>query len=199
MAKTGPDFSAIGRRSKRKGKTYERRCAKLLTEYTGVGFRKTPSSGGFNKFGGVKIREELFCGDLICDSQNFIFCVEAKNRNEFKFEAVLKNSSTAAFTKWWYQCLDDAKRVGLLPILFFKPDNQADFIAVDEAGFKACGLPKDIPAMIFKIYDNPITFKLRDRETKSDIEIVATLPNPIIINWKDFVKYGDPTKLFKKE
>lgn len=192
------DFSKIGKKSKRKGKTYERRCAKLLTEFTGIGFRSTPSSGGFNKFGGVTIREELFCGDLICDDQNFIFCVEAKNREEFSFEAVLKNPNTAAFTKWWYQCLEDAKRVELLPILFFKPDNQADFVAINADGFIACGLPKSMPAMILKVYDKPITFKIRDRETKTNIEVTAKLPNPIILNWKDVVKYGDPTKFFKR-
>jgi hypothetical protein len=199
MAKPKPNYSAIGRKSKRKGKTYERRCAKLLTEFTGFGFRSVPSSGGFNKFGGVKIREELFCGDLICDSPDFKFCVEAKNREEFSFTTILKNAQTAAFTKWWYQCLEDAKTVKLLPILFFKPDYQADFIALDADGFVQCGLPKSIPTIVLKVYDEDITFKTKDRKTKTNIEVTTRLPNPIIINWKDFVKHSKPSNLFKGE
>ena len=125
-----PDYSKIGKRSKRKGKTYERRCSKILMEFTGCGFRSTPGSGGFNKQGGVAIREELFCGDLICDKSTFRYCVEAKNRENFSFTALLKSPETASFTKWWYQCVTDAEVVGLEPLMFFKPNNRDDFIVM---------------------------------------------------------------------
>ena len=187
------DYSAIGKRSKRKGKTYERRTAKLLTEFTGVGFRKTPSSGGFNRFGGVSIREELFCGDVISDSHDFRFCVEAKNREEFTFEGILKNPNTAPFTLWWYQCCDDAKRVGLKPILFFKPDNQADFIAVNALDFKD-GLKK-VKRLSLNVYDGSLlTLKIRDGKSIDLVE--TTLVDPCIINWKDFVKAYGPEVMF---
>lgn len=187
------DFSAVGRKSKRKGKTYERRAAKLLTEYTGVNFRKTPSSGGFNKFGGVAIREELFCGDVISDSKDFKYCIEAKNREEFTFESILKNPSTAPFTIWWYQCCDDAKRVSMLPMMFFKPDSQADFIVVRPSDFPD-NLQK-VPHFKLSVYDNnPLSIKIRDG--KQAIVIDVELEDPCIINWKDFVKTYPAEEMF---
>lgn len=178
------DRSAVGRRSKRKGKTYERRTAKLLSEATEVGFRKTPGSGGFNKQGGVQIREELFCGDVICDQPNFAFCVEAKNRKSFSFVGILKNPHTAAFTSWWYQCCQDAGEVDLLPILFFKPDNQADFIALTKKGMDKLGLWND-DYMVLQLYeDKLLTFKIKDRWSKKTTEVECELPVPYILNWK---------------
>ena len=178
------DHSAVGRRSKRKGKTYERRTAKLLSEATGVGFRKTPGSGGFNKQGGVQIRDEMFCGDVICDQPDFAFCVESKNRKTFSFTGILKNPDTAAFTSWWYQCCQDAGEVGLLPILFFKPDNQADFIAVDKRGMDQLGLWMDDHFTLSLYEDKLLTFKVKDRWSKKTEEIECELPVPYILNWK---------------
>lgn len=174
------DRSAVGRRSKRKGKTYERRCASLLTEFTGVNFRSTPASGGFNKQG-VTIRQELFCGDVICDRKDFLFCVEAKNRLSFSFESILKNPDTSPFTSWWYQCLDDAKSTKMLPILFFKPDNAADFVALTEDGIKQIEA-ENLPHFVIK-YNSKLTVKHYDELIK-DVE----LPIPYIYNWKDISK-----------
>ena len=191
MAKSKPDHSAIGRRSKRKGKTYERRCAKILTEFTGINFRPTPASGGFNKQG-VTIREELFCGDLICDSPNFRFCIEAKNREEFSFTALLKKPQTAAFTKWWWQCTDDAQRVGLFPLLFFKPDNNADFVVMTKDQF--LDICPQVPAFILDIYDGPMTIKVTKDRVKQ--EVTVTLPTPVVMDWKQFVSHCDPGVMF---
>lgn len=187
------DWSKIGKRSKRRGKTYERRCAKLLMEFTSVNFRPTPASGGFNKQGAV-IREELFCGDLICDRSDFRFCIEAKNRESFSFVSILKNPNTAAFSEWWWQCLDDAKRTKLHPILFFKPNNRDDFIALDGEGLAVTSYKGNY----FKInvYDNPVTLKIKDR-SKKVTEITTTLPTPYIINWKDFVAETNSEVMFK--
>lgn len=187
------DYSAQGRRSKRRGKTYERRCAKILSEFTSIGFRSTPASGGFNKFGGTVIREELFCGDVICDSPHFRYCVEAKNREEFSFTAILKNQHTAAFTKWWHQCVEDAKSVNLEPLMFFKPNVQDDFMVMSLNEYSAnFGNPK---AAFFAIhaYVEPVTFNL-DKDTK----ITTKLPVPMMINWKTFVEHHDPKHMFKE-
>lgn len=176
--------SAIGKRSKRRGKTYERRTAKLLSEATGTNFRSTPGSGGFNKQGGVQIREELFCGDVIADNPNFAFCVEAKNRKSFSFTGILKNPETAAFTSWWYQCCSDATAVNMLPIMFFKPDNQADFIAVDKSGMDQLKA-WDLDHFVLQLYDEKLlTFKIKNRTTKKTEIVKCRLPVPYILNWK---------------
>jgi hypothetical protein len=188
------DWAKVGRKAKRKGKTYERRCAKLLTEWTGVNFRKTPGSGGFNKQGGVVIREELFCGDLICDRSDFKFCVEAKNRQEFNFNAILKNPNTAAFTKWWWQCNDDAARMSLMPILFFKPNNVDDFIALDFSALSMFGYTGR--RFMLDCYGSPVTFTMTTKDKKKET-ITAKLSIPFIINWKEFAAEVDPSIAFR--
>ena len=103
------DHSAIGRRAKGKGSSYERRVAKFLMELTGVNFRKTPASGGFGKQG-VIVAEHAFTGDIICDRPDFKFSVECKNRaNDFSFAQILSVPDKAPFTIWWHQTVEDAK------------------------------------------------------------------------------------------
>jgi hypothetical protein len=186
------DYSAQGRRSKRKGKTYERRVAKILKEFTSVEFRSTPSSGGFNKFGGATIREELFCGDVIADDATFRYCVEAKNREEFSFTSILKSPETAAFTRWWHQCVEDANTVGLEPLMFFKPNRADDFVVMTLTEYnKHYGNPK-VPFYAIHAYINPITIK-----PEKDLEITVKLPVPVMIDWKAFIKHHDPKSMFR--
>lgn len=195
-----PDYSSIGRRSKRRGKTYERRCAEILHKFTGIGFRSTPGSGGFNKFGGVTIREDLFCGDLICDRNDFRFCVEAKNRESFTFESILKNPVTAPFTSWWYQCLEDAKAVSLSPLMFFKPDKQADcavFALSDWEHFQFTDNQVP-PHFVVNAYNfqQPVVLRISSRRGTSQVQ-VSSLATPVIVEWKSFTAACNPTQLFK--
>ena len=193
------DWSKVGRKAKRRGKTYERRCAKILTEYTSINFRKTPGSGGFNKQGGVSIREELFCGDLICDSSNFRYCVEAKNRDSFSFTAILKSPKTAVFTKWWYQCVEDAKMVGLEPLMFFKPNIRDDFIIITKTEwftkYDKC------PYIELGCFKEPLTFTITQKDAKGKkekIEITTKLPDAVMVDWKQFIASHDPKLMFKE-
>jgi hypothetical protein len=190
MAKT--NFSAVGKRSKRRGNTYERRCAKLLTEFTGVGFRRVPTSGAFNKQGTTVIREELFYGDCVCDREDFLFCIEAKNQKAFNFQTILKNPATACFTAWWYQCCRDATLARKTPMLFFKPDNQADFVAVPEKWYDLGWYTG--PHFKIDCYRAPLTIKL-----KKEDPVTVGLPTPYVINWKDLIENVDSGVLFGKD
>lgn len=199
MSKT-VDHSKIGKRSKRKGKTYERRCAKILTEFTGVNYRSTPGSGGFNKFGGVTIREELFCGDLICDSPDFRYCIEAKNRESFSFTALLKSPSTAAFTKWWHQCVTDAKAVGLEPLMFFKPNNRDDFIVMTKEEWFPRYNHLECPHLTIMCYTQPLTLSIEKKDAKGKRikeTITTKLPEAVMVDWKQFIAHCDPKLMFK--
>lgn len=193
------DHSKIGRRSKRKGKTYERRVGKLLTDFTQINFRSVPGSGGFNKFGGVSIREELFCGDVICDSQDFKFCVEAKNRKTFDFNSVLKNPNTAAFSEWWYQCNQDAKSVSLDPLMFFKPDHAADFIAITYQTFLELQLtsPTLLNHFVLNTYSDPVTLKIKSAERRVTEKITTQLPIPYVLDWNEVIAKCSKSVFFK--
>jgi hypothetical protein len=167
----------MGAKSKQKGNRYERRCAKLLHEFTGVNFRKVPASGGFNKFGGQVVAEHAFSGDVICDRKDFLFSVEAKSQKVFSFVAMLKNPSKCAFTDWWKQCVDDAKKVSKFPMLIFKPDTTEDFVALTTEGYFCLGLV-GVPCMHIDIYDG------------------TDIPAPKILRWKTLVQETGPEKMF---
>jgi hypothetical protein len=207
MNTTKTDHSKVGKRSKRKGKTYERRCAKILKEFTDVNFRSTPGSGGFNKQG-VSIREELFCGDLISDSPKFRYCIEAKNRESFSWTAILKSPDTAEFTKWWHQCVEDAKGVNLEPLLFFKPNNRDDFIVMTKIEWSNLlhrYLKKHkshllCPVIELGCYDTPLTFTVEEKDQKGKKvkkTVTTKLPTAVMVDWKQFVKHHDPKLMFK--
>ena len=197
MNKDGPDYSKNGKRSKRKGNTYERRCAKLLMEFTSVNFRRVPASGGFNKHSGATIREELFCGDLICDNPNFLFCVEAKNRKSYSLEAVIKSPATAELTKWWLQCVNDANTAKLLPLMFFKPNRSDDFIAVCDEGYnilvREC---PSIPHIRLRAFREPLDIKYKNNRVVETITI--KLPEPIIIDWKAISEHCTGSDMFAR-
>jgi len=193
------DWSSIGRRSKRRGKTYERRCAKILMDFTSTNFRSTPASGGFNKQGGVVIREELFCGDLICDNPDFRYCIEAKNREDFSFVALLKNPSTASFTKWWYQCVMDARLVKLKPLMFFKPNNRDDFVVMTLGEWDRYYAHEDCSYFEINCYNKPLTFTVEEKNSKGKKvkkEITKKLPSVVMVDWKQFVRYHKPEQMF---
>ena len=166
----------MGAKSKQKGNRYERRCAKLLSEFTGVNFRKVPASGGFNKFGGQVVAEHAFSGDVICDKKEFMFSVEAKSQKAFSFVAMLKSPETAKFTEWWKQCVEDAKRVAKLPMLIFKPDSQEDFVAISEMGTIRLDIPSQVPRFSIETYND--------------------LPTPKIFRWKTLEAEINPEKMF---
>jgi hypothetical protein len=132
----------------------------------------------------------LFYGDCICDRQDFLFCIEAKNQKVFNFQAILKNPSTADFTAWWYQCVRDSHQAKKLPMLFFKPDNQADFIAIEESWYNLGWYTG--PHFKVDCYRKPVTIKL-----KREDPITITLPTPYVINWKELTKNIAPNILFR--
>lgn len=189
------DWSKIGRRSKRKGKSGEYRIAKMLSEYTGRGFRRTPSSGGFNKQGGVVIAEHKFCGDVICSDQYFLFCVEMKNRpNDFGLNQILNSPDKAPFTSWWHQTIEDAKAVSLLPLLFFKPNVNNYLVGVTDEGLDQLCYPNPKPRVRIDIFREELVIKIRDgKETK---EVSVVLPPCVVIGWNHIKKYINPDNFF---
>lgn len=194
------DHSKIGRRSKRKGKRYESRVAKLLTDFTKVNFRKIPSSGGFNKFGGVVVAKHVFTGDVCCDNSSFKYSVEAKNRQDINIATIIKNPSTSPLSKYWYQCVEDANSNNKKPIMFFKPNNQSDFICISQKDDVYDKL-KNSNHLCVNVYNSPVFMSVIARGSKGQKLGVSSkdvsLPNFIIIDWELFIKYVVPQDLFE--
>ena len=59
---------------KAKGGVYERKIAKLMTEWTGVKFERVPASGGLHWK-----KDNRVYGDIVCNDPTFPFVVECKN------------------------------------------------------------------------------------------------------------------------
>ena len=190
------DRSAIGRRSKNKGKAGERRTAQMLMTYTKKNFRRIPCSGSFSKIG-VPVAGHVFSGDVICDDANFCFSVENKNSPaKFSFQQLAASPRTAAFTEWWVQCCQDAKLAKRLPLLIFKPcisstaTVAAEHVALNLAGLNHLKYPVDAPKIILDLYHAPIVVEY-DNE---DITIQPEMP--YIINWRSIQKHVDPERFF---
>lgn len=170
------DRSKVGKKSKRKGKKYESRVSSLLTNFTGVKFRRVPCSGGFNKTGGRVILEHIFSGDVICEDRQFRYSIEAKYRKDISLTALLKNPKTAALAKYWKQCVDDANSNKLKPMMFFKPNTNSDWVCLSIEDAKYVGL-------------------LKAKHMR--LEVFNDLPNILLVDWHEFIEFVNPESLFK--
>lgn len=164
------DWTKVARKSKNKGKYGEKRTAELLMKWSGVAFRRTPNSGGYNKAGGVVIAGHRFCGDVICDDPNFAFCVEVKNRpDDFQLSTIATAPSSAQFSDWWYQCLDDGMRTTLMSLLSFKcglsGNSQIpnDFLAVTKRVLEHLEYPPDAPKFVLDSFNQPVWIEVTEK------------------------------------
>lgn len=177
------DFSKIGKRSRRKGGDYERKICHILTDYTGVKFRRAPRSGALLREG--KINGSFVSGDLICD-KDFQFSIECKNRKNINIESVLKSPQTSELLEAWFQCVYDANIASKNPLLFFYMSSvRKDYVATDN--FQ---LFNNVPFMTIGNLNGPFTFTIENKEIT-----INELPNMHIITIDDF-KQIDPDLLF---
>lgn len=196
------DQSAVGKKSKRKGKTYEAHVASLLTQFTNTSFRRVPSSGGFNKTGGVVVATQIFTGDVFCDNPDFKFSVEAKNRKDISLTALLRDPTSAKLTKYWYQCVEDAKNNNRKPIMFFKPNTNYDWVCLTIEDSDKFGLKPESSAIYLGIhvYSEAINLSviIRDKKGKriGKEKKNVIVPNFNILDWHELTKHVKPEWLF---
>lgn len=125
---------------KRKGNDYERKIAKLFTEWWGEPFYRTPNSGGLG-WQGKKI-----AGDLITPD-NFPFVVECKKEENWNFEQIIEGRGI--FYKWWEQVIRDAKKVEKLPLLVFSKNHSNDYIALYKKIYEHMFRSNNLPPSLF--------------------------------------------------
>lgn len=103
--------------SKRKGSKNERAIAKQFSEWTGLEFSRTPSSGGLRWK-----RQDDTVGDIVCTDkkkQYFRFCVEAKFHEDINFNSLIGNNKSDII-KFWIQSQEEAVRSSKIPLLFMR-------------------------------------------------------------------------------
>lgn len=103
--------------SRTKGNRNELRLAKLLSEWVGVEFHRTPMSGGLHWKKDNRIE-----GDIVAPVDfNFPFTVEAKCGQEMRYDfGKLLTEFDSQILKAWQQAQDQANATDKLPLLCFR-------------------------------------------------------------------------------
>ena len=105
-----------GRASKDCGSDFERKVAKILSEWWDAPFRRTPNSGGWDKQS--TDGQVLAAGDLIpAEGSGFPFCVECKHRKEHLNMFARQNETSDCMYDWWCQSWNNSQVIGKAPLL----------------------------------------------------------------------------------
>lgn len=124
------DQSRIGRSNVSRSKAHERRIAHLLTDWSGVPFRRRRVEGR-----DTAVRVVELVADVIPCVGDFHFSIEAKCGRDFSLDGLMATPLVSCFTGWWHQACYDAQLVSgdlgrtVLPMMFFKPHPNWDWVA----------------------------------------------------------------------
>lgn len=177
--------------SRNKGSGYERKVAKMMTDWWGGGnFSRVPASGGLH-WG----NDQRVAGDIIPPPEsNFPFVTECKKREEWTMEHILLNIGQPK--TWWEQVVLDARRVNLVPYLIFSRNRAKDFVMIpyDETLYSQLEkLNDDVMATQVK-YDN-----IREEEQVFDVivttfETLSEVPKETILEYTERVDWDRHNK-----
>ena len=112
--------------SKNKGNTHERNVAKMLSDWAGAKFMRTPMSGAIHNFHDKRVVSDIVAPLSIGE---WPFSIECKN-TENSWEINTFVEGTAEFWKQWKQCLDDSIREDLCPMLVFTKNYRDIYMAI---------------------------------------------------------------------
>lgn len=133
-------------------KDQELLAAKLLGQWWGHPFRRTPGSGGWAA-GGHRASAS-FHGDIVAPPEaKFPFSVEIKSY--CSFDIYLSLYGTPQLFGFWEQCKTDAKRVNKRPFLLVKEDRKEWIMALSAVDFKHLERHldrHDVPTMALRYY-----------------------------------------------
>jgi len=126
-----------GRKSKNKGKSYERDVANFLSELYGESFTRVPYSGAF--VGGQNIKRTAtlsedqtrgYKGDIHPGPSFPKLVIEAKNYAEFSWPSLALNKTSAQLDDWIQQAIDSCEP-GDMWLLCIKITRQGQFVLWD--------------------------------------------------------------------
>lgn len=202
---TKADQSKTGKSNVRRGKTLERRVAKLLTEWTGETFRRRRVEGRDST-----TIERDSTADVISVQKQTVFSIEVKNAKGFSLDALLANPETTKFVSWWHQAtydahlLTDIYTTKIYPFLFFKPIPSWDWVAFPT---ESIGIIKStdqnqssdpwFPTIKFDWFDRmePVSMNV-SQSKKNPVMYELQLPSCYICRWVDFKNNVDPRSFF---
>lgn len=218
--------SRVGKSNVARSKSHERRVAGLLTDWSDTEFRRRRNEG--RDFRTVAVDA---VADVIPVLSDFRFSVEAKCGAKFSLDALMASPFTALFTEWWHQATFDAKLLTetrgktYLPMLFFKPHPNHDWVAISRDGLAflqpnfdqlsgpgvsaashflsqvAAGNQAELwfPYLSFDAYDwlGPIPGNVSHTKKAKNKRIVhLQLPPVIMCRWRTFAANVQPGPMF---
>ena len=102
-----------------KGAEGERQVRDLLKGHTGLAFERVPMSGAL----------DYLKGDIFIPNTHNNYCIEVKFYKDSHFNDKIISTTSNLFIKWWEQTIDQAKKAGAKPVLFFKYNRSKIFVA----------------------------------------------------------------------
>jgi Holliday junction resolvase len=103
-----------------KGAEGERQVRDLLKKHTQLGFQRVPMSGAL----------EYLKGDVFLPNMHNNYCIEVKFYKDSHFnDKILTALKSNMFIRWWDQTIEQAKKAGAKPALFFKYNRSKIFVA----------------------------------------------------------------------
>ena len=103
-----------------KGAEGERQGRDLLSKHTELEFQRVPMSGAL----------DFMKGDIFLPNMHNNYCIEVKFYKDSHFsDKVLTAKKSNVFIQWWNQTIEQAKKAGAKPALFFKYNRSKIFVA----------------------------------------------------------------------
>lgn len=133
-----PTRVAAGKKSKRKGSSFELKLAKEFQKWWDKGeFCRSPGSGGW----GRPQHKQGFnaSGDIITTNRDFPWCLELKHQEGWTLDQLLLNDGCIIHS-WWEQTVDETPD-DLLPMLIFKKNRQKPMVMVFRDNMPCPGAP----------------------------------------------------------
>ena len=150
MKQSGKPETAKRKNSKNKGSTFEREIAKQLSKWTGHDFHRTPGSGALHWKNDARVVSDIVPSQ---DFPEWKISVECKCYGKptyvCDFQSLLNNNAT--MWRHWVQCVTDAKRESLIPMLITKVTGlrRPVFAVMLESDAKKLGLDDAFPSGSF--------------------------------------------------
>ena len=103
-----------------KGAEGERQVRDLLRKHTELEFQRVPMSGAL----------DYMKGDIFLPNMHNNYCIEVKFYKDSHFnDKILTALKSNVFIQWWEQTIEQAKKAGAKPALFFKYNRSKIFVA----------------------------------------------------------------------
>ena len=123
-----------------KGKSNERKAAKMFSEWSGISLTRVPRSGGLRWKRTADVVGDLICSDTGID---FPYVVEVKARKTLCLSRGM--GSKNKLHTFYEQALADSQRSGKLPILFATENGFGGFyLVVNDLHFKVDKFPEPL-------------------------------------------------------